>query len=452
MSNISFEDKELEILRKAIDNATSIIGEKITQSEDVKKIIEILENFLRTHKTLCYGGTAINNILPEQDRFYNKNIEIPDYDFFTPTPIEYAKKLANLFYKAGYTEVEAKSAVHAGTYKVYVNFIPIADITYLESKLFNTLLKKSIKVNAINYCPPNFLRMALYIELSRPRGDVGRWEKVLKRLLLLNKNYPLKGKDCSKLKFQRDVDKNDSIDNRNTIYRIARNSIINQGLVFFGGYALSLYGKYMPKYDRRNIFSIPDFDVLSEDPYKSARILKEQLEYEGFKNISINKKKSIGEYIAEHYEVMIDKDIKGGNVIAYFYKTTACHSYNVININGQKIKIATIDTILSFYLIFIYANREYYDDNRLLCMSEYLFKVQLKNRLQQKGLLKRFSISCLGTQKTLEDNRAERAEIYKELKNKGYKQGSKQYEKHFMRYIPNEVNKTSKNKTVKRKK
>ncbi len=294
--------------------------------------------------------------------------------------------------------------------------------------------------------------MALYIELSRPRGDVGRWEKVLKRLLLLNKNYPLKGKDCSKLKFQRDVDKNDSIDNRNTIYRIARNSIINQGLVFFGGYALSLYGKYMPKYDRRNIFSIPDFDVLSEDPYKSARILKEQLEYEGFKNISINKKKSIGEYIAEHYEVMIDKDIKGGNVIAYFYKTTACHSYNVININGQKIKIATIDTILSFYLIFIYANREYYDDNRLLCMSEYLFKVQLKNRLQQKGLLKRFSISCLGTQKTLEDNRAERAEIYKELKNKGYKQGSKQYEKHFMRYIPNEVNKTSKNKTVKRKK
>ena len=452
MSNISFEDKELEILRKAIDNATSIIGEKITQSEDVKKIIEILENFLRTHKTLCYGGTAINNILPEQDRFYNKNIEIPDYDFFTPTPIEYAKKLANLFYKAGYTEVEAKSAVHAGTYKVYVNFIPIADITYLESKLFNTLLKKSIKVNAINYCPPNFLRMALYIELSRPRGDVGRWEKVLKRLLLLNKNYPLKGKDCSKLKFQRDVDKNDSIDNRNTIYRIARNSIINQGLVFFGGYALSLYGKYMPKYDRRNIFSIPDFDVLSEDPYTSARILKEQLEYEGFKNISINKKKSIGEYIAEHYEVMIDKDIKGGNVIAYFYKTTACHSYNVININGQKIKIATIDTILSFYLIFIYANREYYDDNRLLCMSEYLFKVQLKNRLQQKGLLKRFSISCLGTQKTLEDNRAERAEIYKELKNKGYKQGSKQYEKHFMRYIPNEVNKTSKNKTVKRKK
>ena len=451
MSNISFEDKELEILRKAIDNATSIIGEKITQSEDVKKIIEILENFLRTHKTLCYGGTAINNILPEQDRFYNKNIEIPDYDFFTPTPIEYAKKLADIFYKAGYTEVESKSGVHIGTYKVYVNFIPIADITYLDSKLFNTLLKKSIKVNAISYCPPDFLRMALYIELSRPRGDVGRWEKVLKRLVLLNKNFPLKGKECDKLKFQRDVDKNDSIEKRNNIYRIARNSIINQGLVFFGGYALGLYGKYMPKYNRRNIFSIPDFDVLSEDPYTSARILKEQLEYEGFKNISINKKKGVSEYIPEHYELMIDKNIKGGNVIAYFYKTTACHSYNVININGQKIKIATIDTILSFYLIFLYANRPYYDENRLLCMSEYLFKVQLKNRLQQKGLLKRFSISCIGKQKTLEDNRAERAQIFKELKSKGIKKNSKEYEKSFLRYVPGELKNTKKNKTSNKK-
>ena len=80
----TFEEKELQILRNAIDNATSISGRKLVQSDAIKKIIEILENFLRTHKTLCYGGTAINNILPEQYRFYNKDIEIPDYDFFSP--------------------------------------------------------------------------------------------------------------------------------------------------------------------------------------------------------------------------------------------------------------------------------------------------------------------------------------------------------------------------------
>ena len=37
---------------------------------------------------MCYGGTAINNILPNYDKFYDTNFEIPDYDFFSPNAIE----------------------------------------------------------------------------------------------------------------------------------------------------------------------------------------------------------------------------------------------------------------------------------------------------------------------------------------------------------------------------
>ena len=74
--------------------------------------------------------------------------------------------------------------------------------------------------------------------------------------------------------------------------------------------------------------------------------------------------------------------------------------------------------MLSFYLAFLYTNRPYFDKERLLCMSQYLFMVQSKNRLKQKGLLKRFSINCYGKQETLEDNRYKKAEMYKKLKNK----------------------------------
>ena len=35
-----------------------------------------------------------------------------------------------------------------------------------------------------------------------------RWEKVLKRLMLLNKNYPLKGKDCDLIEVQHKVESN----------------------------------------------------------------------------------------------------------------------------------------------------------------------------------------------------------------------------------------------------
>ena len=53
-----------------------------------------------------------------------------------------AKKLANIYYNAGYKEVEAKTGIHKGTYKVFVNFIPIADITYMEKSLFNNIRVK----------------------------------------------------------------------------------------------------------------------------------------------------------------------------------------------------------------------------------------------------------------------------------------------------------------------
>ena len=33
-------------------------------------------------------------------------------------------------------------------------------------------------------------------------------------------------------------------------------------------------------------------------------------------------------------------------------------------------------------------------------MAMFLFNVEMKNRLAQKGLLKRFSIQCIGTQPT----------------------------------------------------
>ena len=101
------------------------------------------------------------------------------------------------------------------------------------------LSKKSIKINAINYCPPNFLRMAMYLELSRPFGDVSRWEKVLKRLTLLNKHYPIRGEDCFEKTFKREFKSTDK--QHLNIYAIVRDSFLDQGLVFFGGHAINLY-------------------------------------------------------------------------------------------------------------------------------------------------------------------------------------------------------------------
>jgi hypothetical protein len=601
--NKSYDEKELEILRAAVDLMEKRKGEKIIQDPKVKNIISTVEEFIARKKLVCYGGTAINNILPEDAQFYNKDIELPDYDFYSDNALDDAKELADIYYKAGYEDVEAKSGVHHGTYKVFVNFTGIADITQMEPALFKTISRDAIIKKGIRYAPPDFLRMAMYLELSRPDGDVSRWEKVQKRLTLLNTHYPLKGYQCDKIEYQRgfegatksntgevsisrkrsqsrsasksrsrsatmtvkkgggdgsatrsvkalkrkaisgiirkyhhlaaymkrlyhtvpsheetigdfkytieedklthryrlmatyerllgaddtfvlysmkasdiDASKSDndasrsrspspspnrskspspspeySVNKSNVsyssnrekelaetdIYNIVRDVFIKNRAVFFGGYANILYSRYMPKHQRRIVQKIPDFDILSEEPRELCEAVIRELTAHKYTGVKYTKHAGVGEVISEHYDIRI-----GDDVIAFLYKPLACHSYNTIRVNGgsgsgsDSIRIATIDTMLSFYLAFIYADRIYYDINRIMCMSQFLFDVQQHNRLKQSGLLRRFSINCYGKQPTLESMRFEKTAKYEELKGK---RDSREFEEWFLRYIPYE--------------
>src|SRR5210317_2180543 len=226
-ADMTFDDCELAILRHAVDETEKKQGMEKVNNEDVKKMLVIVEDFLRKKKLICYGGTAINNILPKYAQFYKRDIQIPDYDFFSPNPIEDAKELADIYYKNGYKDVEAKSGVHFGTFKVFVNYIPIADITFLHPKIYNSISKDVIKINGLRYAPPDFLRMSMYLELSRPDGDVSRWEKILKRLALLNKYHPLKTKNCDKVDFAKN-----GTSPTNKLNTIVRNNLVDQGAIF----------------------------------------------------------------------------------------------------------------------------------------------------------------------------------------------------------------------------
>ena len=447
--DLSFEDCELAILRIAVDKAEEKIGKRVVNSEEVQQIIKIVEDFIKKKNLICYGGTAINNILPKEDQFYDKDVEIPDYDFFTTNALEDAKELTNIYFKEGFTDVEAKSGQHHGTFKVYVNYMPIADLTNIPKEIFNSLKKDSLRVAGILYAPPNFLRMSMYLELSRPAGDTSRWEKVLKRLTILNKHYPIASINCHDIDFQREMEDKTHEDE---IYETVQNTLVNQSVIFFGGYAISLYSEYMPRNLQKKLEKIADFDVLSNDPETTCEIVKERLKDIGIKNVKILKRSSVGEIVPEHYEIKV-----GNDSIVFVYKPIGCHSYNIIKHKGQHVKIATIDTMLSFYLAFLYTNRPYYTEfsDRILCMSKFLFEVQ------QKGVLKRFSITCYGHQDSIEELRAKKAEKFKELKNK---KGTKEYNEWFLNYRPDEKNikkvsikslkmtKTTKNKSKLKKK
>lgn len=439
--DLSFADCELAILRMAVDKAEEKMGRRIVNSDDVQKIIDIVEEFIKRKNLVCYGGTAINNILPEEDKFYDKEVEVPDYDFFSQNALSDAKELADIYYKKGFIDVEAKSGQHHGTYKVFVNYMAVADISHLPKDIFNVIKKDAISVGGILYAPPNFLRMSMYLELSRPAGDISRWEKVMKRLFLLNKNFPITDINCNDVEFQREMANRE---NEDKVYETVKNTLINQGVVFFGGFANILYSQYMPKNLRKKIENVADFDVLSNNPEQTAQIIKERLDDNGIQKVKIIKQQAVGEIVPEHYEIKI-----GNDSILFIYKPIGCHSYNILIMNGKKIKVATIDTMLSLYLAFLYANKAYYNQfiDRILCMSKFLFDVQQKNRLSQKGLLKRFSITCYGHQESVEEMRAEKAAKYKEFKQSNDK---KKFEEWFLNYRPDDI-KTKKEEKASKK-
>merc|ERR1711991_217826 len=167
----------------------------------------------------------------------------------------------------------------------------------------------------------------------------------------------------------------------------------------------------------------PDFDVLHEKPEECATIVQERLDDAGYKNIKIIKHDPIGEIIPEHLEIRMKDEILG-----FIYKPIACHNYNTIKIQENEVNVATIDTIMSFYLAFTYVETNYYYLDRILCMAKYLFDVEQKTRLSQRGLLKRFGPKCIGKQETMENIRAKKTTRFLELKKD---KKSKEFEKYF---------------------
>jgi hypothetical protein len=221
------------------------------------------------------------------------------------------------------------------------------------------------------------------------------------------------------------------------IFDLVRDEAIHEKLVFFGGYARSLFSEHLKKAQRPVLFSsMPSFDLLSEDAKKSAYKIKEKLEKTGyFSRVTVEEREDFGEHVSEHYELVVD-----GRTVAFIYDPApgACHNYNVVRVQGKDVNVATTDTILSFYLLFLYMNRPYYDRDRLLCMSQYIYDLQYDNLANNEGIFKRFSKPCIGKQVTLKDIKDIKSHMFNKLKDK---KGTREYEEWFLNYNPIEKQK-----------
>ena len=139
-----------------ISEAALIVQEYANEADKVRKsvtslnkqatrIITIVETFLKEKKRIIYGGSAINALLPKELKFYDPVFDLPDYDFLTPDALTDCAILMEKYKIAGYTDVETRLGIHEGTYKVFVNYRPAADVTEIPKEIYERLHKKSRK-------------------------------------------------------------------------------------------------------------------------------------------------------------------------------------------------------------------------------------------------------------------------------------------------------------------
>jgi hypothetical protein len=399
------------------------INENLKYQKKIKRknytkpeLFNIINHYISRNQLICYGGMAINNIIPEKsERFYDE-IDIPDYDCFSKNAIKDVKILSQII-RRNYENVEVKSAMFKGTYKIFVNFIPIVDFTQVENDLFDSIKQSSLKINDILYASPNYLRMNIHLELSRPLGDVSRWTKIYQRLDLLNKYHPfIYTKNILKTSVE--------YPEYNKLTEVCKKWVI------LGEYAMK-YFKLPSKYkSNSNIF------VLAESLQEIIQTLDEnkfKYTYLSYSNKFIN----------NFYEFKFISENKEESLL-YVFITNSCQSYNEVKENGITVKLANIDTILMIYYALTFIKPPNLNINNLFVYCYLLQHIKEgKNKIN-----KRFSLPCLGHQSTFEDLRRERDDAYKLYKKNHSK---KIYNDYFFRYIPKNKTKIKiKGKRIKR--
>jgi hypothetical protein len=380
----------LKRLKEVVHQAQKKIDLESAQNPELQRAIHIVESFLKRSGRVCYGGQAINVQLPAKHQFYNLETSLPDYDFFSPDEKSDIDKIIEELREAGFEEISKRVGIHEGTMKLYVNYTAIADITQIDSDFYNKIHEKSVIVNGIRYADPVFLRMMAYLELSRPRGMLSRWDKVFERLSLLDAAQPLhrcKGGDKTHI-----LENEKSAELRAKLIQY----ILKNNRVFMGADIHALYQTSGPgrTASSRMKFLLQGHSptvFMSSDAGLDSNILSEDFDLRskdiyGYQNI-------LPPMIALY---------KGDSLVCLIVQEEACHSFVVLPLtNGREMRIASLDTLLTF-LIGLY----YRDDSiimttqSLLCWIRYYIDVSARYRLRPTTMVPSFPVECSGYQTT----------------------------------------------------
>lgn len=374
-------------LKKAIEKGEYRMKYESAHDTSLMQALSIVRDFIKRKKRVCYGGTAMNELLPVSKQFYNPDVDLPDYDFYTPDVEEDVKHLVDDLKHAGFTDVHNKVGMHAGTKKILVNFIAVADISFIEPELFTIIYRRSIVKNDVHYTDPDILRMMMYLELSRPHGMISRWEKVFDRLKLINTELPIRAA-CRTTKNQYEAYVPMDIRKKILEYGIKHKRILCNGPL------ASIYKKGITH--QNAVFnSHGTYPILfvSPEPKEDIIEIRDMLKDD---SIEVFLHKERGEIVPLRIELR-----RRDTPICMFIQETACHSYRSIPLPDKgSIRVASLEFLITLYLsihIFTNSSPDYLGE-RIICQVKNFIELSDKNYRAKHSQFSPFSLKCTGHQ------------------------------------------------------
>jgi hypothetical protein len=252
----------------------------------------------------------------------------------------------------------------------------------------------------------------MYLELSRPRGEVGRWAKVYERLALFNEFVPVKSCRISREMFNGGLTKEET--------ELTLNYIIENKRIFAGADLLEFYGTAL-KFHKQNtdwiLTSKKPIIFYSSDTNTDAKALQSEFNSlvsmkGGFNEgqaptgkLIKNERVKITNFSSKGVELIPSMKIltQGKKALVFIIDQVACHSYFNIPINNAKImRIASMDTLITLYFSLGLINTKYFEMGSMECLANQLVQISVKARENPDQFnLPFISIKCSGHQTTL---------------------------------------------------
>lgn len=398
LSSDWFEERrimeQVERIKQAALQAQRKIDYESAHDPQVIKSIEVVENFLRKRHRLCYGGQAINAHLPKAYQFYDPEYSIPDYDFFTPSQKSDLLLLVKDLKAAGFVEIYVREGMHEGTFKIYVDYIPVADMTAIDPSLYRILARREYRMNGISYLDANTLRMMMYLELSRPAGEVSRWGKVYERLVLFNEfaaRPPCRIKPMAPHSLTPDQ------------VSFTLSFLVEHQRVFAGADVISFYdhtlrtrtkrSKWVMTTKRPLLFYSPTPEADAESLMKAFHQMED----------TKRTKMRIVSYDSKGVEILPSMKIivRGKQPLVFVIRQTACHSYVTFPLDRHRsLPIASMDTLITLYFSLGLIRSAYFDMGSMECVANHIVELSILSR-NRPGPFPFISIMCTGHQSSM---------------------------------------------------